>query len=360
MRTVKVDLKERGYDICINTDLTCLLKHLTQMLNGKRVLIISDDVVYPLHGESVTDYLQQENYEVVHYVMPAGEKSKELSVVEEIYTFLQDERFDRNDGIIALGGGVVGDVAGFVASTFYRGINFIQMPTTLLSQVDSSVGGKVGVNHNMIKNVIGSFYQPEIVCIYPPFLQTLPERQIKNGLAEIVVHSIIASKDLFCCIEENMDKIMQCDVEIMEHLIAENCSIKRDVVLQDEFDRGIRAILNFGHTIGHAIEACSSYELLHGEAVSVGIIGALKIAVYIDMLSVEDYRRIKTLLERIGLPTTAKGITADQIFQKMLSDKKRKMESFQFVLPSEIGKVSIVEFNKQDVLNSILTELIEK
>lgn len=359
MKKVKVDLKERSYDICINTDLSSLLNSLIQVLQGNRISVISDNIVFPLYGEIITDYLQRERFKVVNYVMPAGEKSKELSVVEDIYSFLQKERFDRSDAIIALGGGVVGDVAGFVASTYYRGISFIQMPTTLLSQVDSSVGGKVGVNHNRIKNVIGSFYQPEIVCIYPPFLKTLPERQIKNGLAEIVVHSIIASKDLFLYIKENIDRILQCDMEIMEYLIAENCRIKRDVVLQDEYDRGIRAILNFGHTIGHAIEACSNYELLHGEAVSIGIIGALKIAVSINMLLNDDFIRIKTLLERIGLPVKVKGITADDIYMKMLSDKKRKMESFQFILPSEIGKVNIVEFNRRDVLYSILKELIE-
>lgn len=360
MKTVKVDLEKRSYDICINTDLSFLITSLLHLLRGKKVLVISDDIVYPLYGKITTNYLQRENLEVANYIMAAGEKSKELSVVQDIYSFMQREQFDRSDAVIALGGGVVGDVTGFVASTYYRGVKFIQMPTTLLSQVDSSVGGKVGVNFNRVKNVIGSFYQPKFVCIHPQFLKSLPQRQIKNGLAEILVHAIIASKDLFLYVEENVDKIFQCDMEVLEYLIAANCSIKRDIVLQDEYDKGIRAILNFGHTIGHAIEACSNYELLHGEAVSIGIIGALKIAVTINMLSNDEYIRIKTLLERIGLPIKVKGITADEIYKKMLSDKKRKGESFHFILPSEVGKVKIVEFNDHDVLYSILAELIEQ
>lgn len=359
METIRVDLGERGYDICISNDLACLMERIMTLTAGRRVLSISDDTVYSLYGEKLMEYFRENKQEAYSYSIPAGEASKNLETVRRIYRVLLKEQFTRKDMIIAFGGGVVGDTAGFAASTYYRGIGFIQLPTTLLSQVDSSVGGKVGVNFNMVKNAIGSFYQPKLVCIAPQLLKTLDGRQIRNGMAEIIVHSVIASRELFSYLEENMENILSCREAAMEHVIAANCRIKRDVVLQDEYDKGKRAILNFGHTIGHAVEACSNYTLLHGEAVSIGMVGAAKLAVYLKMLSLEEYERIKSLLVKSGLPITVRGISAEEIYIKMLSDKKRDMDRFRFVLPGEIGRVSIVEYNNKDVIYQILNQLTE-
>lgn len=359
MKTIRVDLRERGYDICISNDFDCLMERIMVLIKDRRVLIISDDTVYPLHGEKLMAYFRQRKQEAYSYRISAGEESKNLETVYHIYETLLKEQFSRRDMIIAFGGGVVGDIAGFAASTYYRGIGFIQLPTTLLSQVDSSVGGKVGVNFKMVKNAIGSFYQPKIVCIDPQFLKTLDDRQIRNGMAEIIVHSIIASKELFTYLEDNVENILNCHEAAMKHVIAVNCSIKRDVILQDEYDKGIRAILNFGHTIGHAVEACSNYTLLHGEAVSIGIVGAIKLAVYLKMFPQDEYERVRKLLVEIGLPIMLRGVSAREIYLKMLSDKKRNMDKFRFILPSEIGKVSIVEYNNTDVIYRILNELTE-
>lgn len=359
MRTIRVDVGKRGYDICIHSNLEYLLHRIIQLLKHQRVLIVTDQNVHRLYGDCVESYLRMNKIEVYQYIMPAGEKSKQLETIEDIYTVLLREQFDKEDMILAFGGGVVGDTAGFAASTYQRGIGFIQLPTTLLSQVDSSVGGKVGVNCKMVKNAIGSIYQPEIVCINPQFLKTLDKRQLRNGLVEIVVHSIIASRELFTYVERYTEKILKCDTGVMEYLIEENCRIKRDVVIQDEYDKGRRAVLNFGHTIGHAVEACSNYTLLHGEAVSVGILGAIELAVYLKMLTLDEYTRIKRLLIKIGSPVKAKGISVDEIYLKMLNDKKRRMEEFRFVLPSTIGEVKIIKYTDKEVLFKILKKLVE-
>ncbi|MDE6760180.1 MAG: 3-dehydroquinate synthase [Lachnospiraceae bacterium] len=359
MKIIRVNMEQRGYDICIHSDLACLLHRIIKLLKHQRILIVTDQTVHQLYGECIKSYFYDEMIEVHQYIMPAGEKSKQLETVQNIYTLLLQKQFDKEDMILAFGGGVVGDTAGFAASTYQRGIGFIQLPTTLLSQVDSSVGGKVGVNCKMVKNAIGSIYQPEIVCINPQFLKTLDKRQLRNGLAEIVVHSIIASEGLFAYVEEYAENILKCDTEVMEYLIEENCRIKRDVVMQDEHDKGRRAILNFGHTIGHAVEACSDYTLLHGEAVSVGIMGAIELAVYLKMLALDEYKRIKSLLVTIGLPVKVKGISVDEIYLKMLNDKKRRMEEFRFVLPCTIGEVKIIEYSDKEVLLRILNRLVD-
>lgn len=359
MKTIQVDLGERSYDICIHSDMAYLLNQVVKLLKHRRILIVTDHTVDRLYGKQLASYFHKEMVDVYQYIMPAGEKSKQLDTVQNIYVLLLREQFDKEDLILAFGGGVVGDTAGFAASTYQRGIGFIQLPTTLLSQVDSSVGGKVGVNCKMVKNVIGSFYQPEMVCINPRFLKTLDKRQLRNGMAEIIVHSIIASKDLFVYVEKHTEHILNCDTEVMEYLIEANCRIKRDVVLQDEYDQGNRAILNFGHTIGHAVEACSSYTLLHGEAVSVGIVGAIELAVYLKMLSLDEYNRIKNLLVKAGLPVKVNGISADEIYLKMLNDKKRRREGFRFVLPHKIGEVSVIEYEDKAVLNQILGRLVD-
>lgn len=359
MRTIRVDMGKRGYDICIHSDLECLLHRIIKLLKRHRVLIVTDQNVHRLYGECVESYFYMQKIEVYQYIMPAGEKSKQLETVQNIYTVLLQKQFDKEDMVLAFGGGVVGDTAGFAASTYQRGIGFIQLPTTLLSQVDSSVGGKVGVNCKMVKNAIGSIYQPEIVCINPQFLKTLDKRQLRNGLIEIVVHSIIASRELFAYVEEHTEEILNCDIEGMEYLIEANCRIKRDVVMQDEYDKGRRAILNFGHTIGHAVEACSDYTLLHGEAVSVGIVGAIELAAYLKMLDPHECTRIKNLLVKIHSPVKVKGMSVDEIYLKMLNDKKRRMEKFRFVLPCTIGEVKIMEYTDKEVLLRILNRLIE-
>lgn len=359
MEIVKVDLTKNAYDICISTGMQCFEERLKLLTEGRKLLVISDSTVFPLHGEIVIDVLKRFGSSVSRYIMRAGETSKQIDEVSRIYDFMLEENLGREDLVVALGGGVVGDVAGFAASTYCRGIPFIQMPTTLLSQVDSSVGGKVGINFQHVKNIIGSFYQPKMVCINLEFLKTLPQRQIRNGLAEIVVHAIIANESLFTYLEQNIDKVFHFEFKTLEYLVGLNCSIKRDVVVQDEYDKGIRGILNFGHTIGHAVEASSNYQLLHGEAVSIGIMGAIKLAKYLSMLTEETYNRIENLLKKIGLPLKVHGVRAEDIYGKMLNDKKRKASHLRFVLPNKIGNVEIVEFNDKKVMMEIIGTLID-
>jgi len=303
--------------------------------------------------------LKESGYDVHKYVIAAGEENKNLDTVNEIYRYLVKQKLERNSVLIALGGGVVGDITGFVAATFLRGINFVQVPTTLIAQADSSVGGKVGVDFEGSKNIIGAFYQPRLVYINVNSLKTLPKREVQAGLAEVVKHGIIKDRDFFDYVEYNLNKIFEFKEDVLQFTARANCSIKGSVVEEDEREGGLRAILNFGHTIGHAVESVSGFQLLHGECVSIGMVGAFKMAQHLGMVDAKESDRVIGLLERIGLPTGIKGMDVDKVFAQMYHDKKIKNNKLVFILPKRIGEVLQISIDDTALIKEVLQELAQ-
>jgi len=343
MRTVRVPLEERSYVIKIGTG---LLKRLgpdaARVGMGKRCAVFTDTNVGPRFAPAAIQSLQAAGIDTVQVTVPAGETSKSLGRVQACYEELAAHRIDRKCFIVALGGGVIGDLAGFVAATWLRGIPFLQAPTTLLAQVDSSVGGKTGVNLKAGKNLVGAFHQPRLVLCDLDTLKTLPDREFKSGLAEVIKYGVIYDAALFALLERRLDPILARDPDTLARVIARCCSIKADVVGQDETETGLRAILNFGHTIGHALEAISKYgRYLHGEAVSIGMAAATRLSEEVKNLPHEEAARIITLLEKAGLPTRLdlRAPARRRIMEAMALDKKAAGGQPRFVLGSRIGKV---------------------
>ena len=326
-----------------------------RVLLGKRCAIISDKHVAPRFGGIVQKSLARAGFDSEMIVVPAGEKSKSLKSVQRCYDQLAAHRLERKSFIIALGGGVVGDLAGFVAATYLRGIPFVQAPTTLLAQVDSSVGGKVGVNLKAGKNLVGAFHQPRLVLCDLDTLRTLPMREYRAGLAEVIKYGIIYDADLFERLERDMDKLLRREEKALAAVIARCCEIKAEVVAQDETESGLRAILNFGHTIGHALEAISHYgKYLHGEAISIGQVAAAKLSAELNGFPQPDTERVANLFRRAGLPTHAElnAVLRERLFAAMKLDKKVSGGEIKFVLARQIGEV---EFGKK-----VPRDLIEK
>lgn len=355
-----VSLGERSYPIYIANNFSGFCTCLKEAGIGleQKLVVITDENVDSCHGAGFLEELKSSGYKAEKYVLAPGERSKNLETIQNIYRFLINSKLDRKSALIALGGGVVGDITGFAASTFLRGINFIQVPTSLLAQVDSSVGGKTGVDFDNVKNIIGTFYQPKMVYINVNSLKTLPPREFISGMAEVIKHGIIRNADFFNYIKDHLDEILNYNENVMRHVIKANCSIKSDVVEQDERESGLRAILNFGHTIGHAVESVSDFELLHGECVSIGIVGAFKIACYLGMISAETVDDIAALLEKTGLPTSVKNLNPDKVYEKMLYDKKAKGGRLLFVLPRAVGDVILRFIDDDKLIMKVLTEII--
>lgn len=355
-----IGLGERSYPIYITTDYKSMgmcLREAGIDVDGKLV-VITDKNVDSFYGTCFMEALESAGYKPDKYVIMPGEKSKDLKTVEDIYRFLIGLKLDRKSVIIALGGGVVGDITGFAASTYLRGIDFIQVPTTLLAQVDSSVGGKTGIDFEGVKNVIGTFYQPKLVYINVNSLKTLPLREFKSGMAEVIKHGLIMDSEFFNYIGNNLDKIFEYNEDVMKHVIKVNCSIKGNVVEQDEKESGLRAILNFGHTIGHAIESVSGFGLLHGECVSVGMVGAFRMAYYMGMINKEAVNDVTNLLEKAGLPTVVKGISPEKVYEKMFYDKKVKGGRLLFILPRAIGDVMRCFVDDEKLIMRVLSEVL--
>lgn len=306
--------------------------------------LIADDEVYPLYGQKAAGILAAAGYAVTTSEQLHGEEHKTLETVHKHYQTLLKKNLDRKCPVVSLGGGVVGDTAGFVAATYLRGVPFIQCPTTLLSMVDASVGGKVGVNVPQGKNLIGSFYQPQAVVIDPHVLTTLSSRELRCGLAECIKHAMIRSSLLFEWIGINCQKILGLDLDVLSRLIEENVQIKAAVVVEDEREKGVRAHLNFGHTFAHAIEATCGYGVVrHGEAVALGMIAASRLAAERRLCSPEVCDRLLQLLLKAGLPVAAELPSADVLMRAMMSDKKAVSGKLRFVLPLDIGSVIIVD-----------------
>ncbi len=343
MRIVNVPLGERSYEIKIGPGLLAQLgKACARLQLGRRFVIISDSNVAPIYAAKVQKTLQEAGFSGHLITMPAGETSKSLKVVQRCYDELAALKLERKSFVVALGGGVVGDLAGFVAATYMRGIPFVQIPTTLLSQVDSSVGGKVGVNLKAGKNLVGAFYQPKLVFCDLDTLDTLPAREYRSGLAEVIKYGIIYDASLFGRLEREMDRLLKREPNSLTAVIARCCQIKAEVVTQDETEGGLRAILNFGHTIGHGLEAISKYgKYLHGEAISIGQIAAAKLSEELSGLSAEESRRIRQLFERAGLPVGVHLKRPQQglLLKAMQLDKKVSNGEIKFVLATRIGEV---------------------
>ncbi len=343
MRTVHVPLGNRSYDIKIAPGLIDRFgRECARLKLGARCAIITDTNVGKRYAKTVFNSLATAGFSPSLIIVQPGEQAKSLKTVQSCYDQLAVHRLERKSFIVALGGGVVGDLAGFLAATYLRGIAFVQVPTTLLAQVDSSVGGKVGVNLNAGKNLVGAFYQPRLVACDLDTLKTLPDREFRAGLAEVIKYGIIYDAKLFAQIERDLPKLLKRKPKMLTAVIARCCEIKARVVGQDETEGGPRAILNFGHTIGHAIEAVSGYgRFLHGEAIAMGQVAVAKISSSVVGLPERDLERIIRLFRRAGLPTTVK-LRAGQrpkLFAAMRLDKKVSGGEIKFVLAKKIGRV---------------------
>jgi 3-dehydroquinate synthase len=358
MQRVKVELGDRSYDILIGRDLLAELGGRCKKLGlGSRCAIITDSNVAAHYGKETQRILEASGFQTTLITIPAGEKSKSLKCVGECYDAMAKHRLERKSFVVALGGGVVGDLAGFVASSYLRGIPFVQVPTTLLAQVDSSVGGKTGINLKAGKNLVGAFHQPKLVVCDLATLDTLPVREFRSGMAEVIKYGIIYDALFFRRLEEQMDAALKRDPATLAKIIARCCAIKADVVGQDETESGLRAILNFGHTIGHALEAISGYgKYLHGEAISIGQVMAARLSKEILGLAAGDVERIPALLERSGLPVDVRLSSAQK--QKLLAamkvDKKVSQGEIKFVLARQIGKVEYGQRVPESVVSSVL------
>jgi 3-dehydroquinate synthase len=344
-RHVQVELGERSYGIDIGSDLLGQLGAIArQLAPAKRCAIISDQTAADLYGAKAAASLEQAGYQVTLLPFPPGDTSKSLAIAEKLYDELAAAGIERSSLIVTLGGGVSGDLGGFVAATWLRGVPFIQAPTTLEADVDASVGGKVAVNHASGKNMIGAFYQPRRVVIDVACLRTLDKRDVMAGMGEAVKHGLIRDAALFAWYETRAEAILSCDEAVMAELIERNCRIKAAVVAADEREGHLRAILNFGHTFGHAVESEMHYELRHGECVAIGMVTACRIGQRRGTISPEEVSRIEALLARLGLPTRIPGhIPTDVLLEWMKRDKKVKAGKIQFVLPNGIGDVFITD-----------------
>lgn len=340
---IHVGLGDRSYDIVVAPGALDQVGGYARSLGFQSpVPVITDDTVANLYGQRICESLRRAGYKTGLLTFPAGEPSKTIATVSALYDGLVQYKPERKSGLIALGGGVAGDIAGFVAATYLRGIRFIQVPTTLLAQVDSSVGGKVGVDHAGGKNLIGAFHQPSAVLIDPQTLSTLDTRQIKAGLAEIVKHGVIADSRLFDMVKQSLDRLITVEIEAYCELVPWNCRIKSKVVEQDEKESGLRAILNFGHTIGHAIEALTGYEqYLHGEAIAVGMLAEAQLGCRLGITPAGVERELRSLLLRTGYPLEKPALTADELLECMFHDKKVEKGSLRFIFPTELGNVII-------------------
>ncbi len=357
MKNIFVNLGKDSYHIIIDRDiLNRVGPHISKIIKPCRAVIVTDKTVEPLYGKAVFDSLSECNFDVKLVSIEAGEDQKTISKAEELYGTLFDHKVDRKSPLIALGGGVIGDLAGFVASTFMRGIPFVQIPTTLLAQVDSSIGGKVAVNHPRGKNMIGCFYQPKLVFIDTTTLQTLPKAEIIAGMVEVIKYGMIKDSVFFEYIEKHLSEILELDDIALEKIIHDACMIKAQVVELDEKEEGLRAILNYGHTIGHALEALTSYKKYrHGEAVAMGMIYATKIAQEMNLADDTVLKRQESLFKKLGLSLKDNELNPNDIVRVLYQDKKTIGGKLRLVLPTGIGDVTITDKISDKVIQDVLS-----
>jgi 3-dehydroquinate synthase len=355
METLHIDLGERSYPILVGPGLLDDAGELARAIEARDVLVVTNEVVGPLYLERLTRGLAGKR--VASVVLPDGERHKTLATVATVLDALVAHRMNRDAGVAALGGGVVGDIAGFAAACYQRGIDYVQLPTTLLAQVDSSVGGKTGVNHPGGKNLIGAFHQPRVVVSDIRSLATLPPRELRAGLAEVIKYGLVADAKFLTWIEASLGALLALDATAVTHAIRRSCELKAAIVAEDEREHGRRALLNLGHTFGHALETAAGYgEWLHGEAVAAGMLMAVDLSRRLGWLDAADVERVRALLARAGLPTRAAPIGAARALELMRMDKKVAGGRIRLVLTRRLGEGVVTGDYPADALEATLTE----
>ncbi len=355
-----VQTQSHDYPILITeenaTENSTMAEKIAPYIKGQQVLIVTNDTVAPLYLQALQEQLA-EQFTVKVCVLPDGEQYKNQASINRIYDELMAQQFNRDVTLIALGGGVVGDMTGFAAASFMRGVNFIQIPTTLLSQVDSSVGGKTGINHPQGKNMIGAFWQPQMVLANMSTLQTLPARELSAGLAEVIKYALIMDADFLVWLEDNMPAMMALDLTVLGEAVKRCCEYKAAVVAQDEREAGLRALLNFGHTFGHVIEAHEGYgNWLHGEAVAAGMIQAAELSQKMGWLSIDEVARIKRVLVSANLPIVPPPIAVQTALSLMGHDKKVKQGQIRLILLKSLGKAVLTNDFDAQLLTEVLSQ----
>ncbi len=348
---VKVSLGKRSYDIIIQREgIGNLGQYLHQLQFSGKVGIVTNSTIYRLYGEKVIRSLKQCSFSCQTILIPDGEKAKTLQWVGKILNELVQHQFERNSVLVALGGGVIGDITGFAAAVYLRGIPFVQVATTLMAQVDSSVGGKTGVNHPLGKNLIGAFYQPSLVLLDTDTLRTLPKREWIAGLAEVIKYGMIADRTFFRFLEDQIGAILKMKSEIVQSVVKRCCEIKASVVARDELESGLRRILNYGHTIGHALESWGRYrKFIHGEAVGMGMVCEAELSRFLGLCSEEVVTRQRELIQSAGLPQSIPPLHFRDLWSAMLHDKKVASGQVHCVVPRKIGKVEVIPLQRDKV-----------
>jgi 3-dehydroquinate synthase len=358
--TIPVELPTSRYSVVIQPQgLQQLGEKCRQLKLGEKIIVVSNPVIFEHYGATVVESLKVAGFQVSTCLLPAGEQYKNFDSLQKIYDAAIDQHLERSSTLLALGGGVIGDMTGFAAASWLRGINFIQVPTSLLAMVDASIGGKTGINHPRGKNLIGAFYQPRLVMIDPEVLQTLPPREFRAGMAEVIKYGIIWDAELLDMLEkaQQLDSLAGLDTQLVSEILRRSAQAKVDVVSQDEKEAGLRAILNYGHTIGHAVESLTGYTVVnHGEAVAIGMVAAGKLAVAAQMWSQAETDRQDAVIQKTGLPTQLPaGMEIDQIVAALFLDKKVQAGRVRFVLPTKIGHATVTDTIANTLVADILT-----
>ncbi len=354
MKKIKIELKQNSYNILIEQGISEKLNLFLNQYFDKKILVIIDENVSKLYLKKISAQLAANKRNVFYFIAKGGERAKSLGTVKNIYNLLLEKNFSRDSLILAIGGGVVGDLSAFTASTFMRGIKLIHIPTSLLAMVDSSIGGKTAVNFNLRKNLIGTFYQPELVLIDPNFLNSLPKEEMRSGLGEVVKYAFLSNKKFFDYIDTCFEDLLNNNCSVIEDVIFESASIKASVVEKDEKETDLRKILNLGHTFGHAFESIAKYKLKHGYAVSIGIIGSLILSEKMGLISSSTLNDFIILPNKIAPKVNLEKYENEDIFKLILSDKKLKNGKINFVLLKNIGEILINVFaEKKDIFYAL-------
>lgn len=360
---IPVSLPQNSYDIAIASNSLAQIGTWMADLQkvGKRALVVSNPTIFKHYGQPITESLENAGFSVATCILPPGERYKTPATLQKIYDAALENRLERSSVMVALGGGVIGDMTGFAAATWLRGINVVQVPTSLLAMVDAAIGGKTGVNHPRGKNLIGAFHQPRLVLIDPQVLKTLPAREFRAAIAEVIKYGIIWDAELFQQLEQakRLDQIRYVDESLLQEILTRSCQAKAHVVSKDEKESGLREILNYGHTVGHAVESLTGYRVInHGEGVAIGMVAAGNIAVEMGMWSREESDRQLALIEKAGLPTRLpEGMDIEAIIRSLQSDKKVKDGKVRFVLPRQIGTVIVTDQVEPSVIRKVLEQM---
>lgn len=356
MKSVRVNLEKQTYEVNIAPKLLSKAGGILKNVCKKQsVVVVSNPTVMKYHGKTLLNSLKENGFTAEVVEVPDGESYKSLNTAGELYNKLTELNAERSTPIIAFGGGVIGDLAGFTASTYQRGVPFIQIPTTLLSQVDSSIGGKVAVNHGKLKNNVGSFYQPLTVISDIEALETLPKEELRYGLAEVIKSAVIKNESFFDYLENNIEKALNLNNDVLAEIVFQTAKIKASVVEQDETDKGIRNILNFGHTIGHAIETASNFAVPHGEAVAIGMVKEAEIAVKLGIFTSAELDKLKALIIKAELPIEIPKLNRDKFMEALMHDKKTCEGKIRIILPERIGKAIIYDDLDSSLIKEALT-----